>query len=414
MTPPHKVELLAPAGNMEKLEIAVHYGADAVYLGGKDYSLRSLSDNFTLDQIESAVGFAHKHNVRVYVACNIYARNDEQESIRRYLAKLGRIAPDAVIVSDPGIVMTAREIIPQIPIHLSTQANTTNYSSALFWQKHGIRRIVMARELSLTEIKELVERTELEIEAFVHGAMCISYSGRCLLSSFMVQRDSNRGLCSHPCRWKYALVEEQRPGEYMPFAEDNRGSYIFNSKDLCMIEHVPELIQAGLHALKIEGRMKGINYLASTVRVYRDAIDTCYADPQNYKIKPEWTEELSRINHRGYSTGFYFNKPDQIMPDYDKINYEAEYRFVGKVIDNGFKPLITVAVRNKMCQGDPVEIVPQRGPVKNNTIVEIQDLEGRVLEFAQPGMVVRILFESPCEPNDLIRRKENGKQKQLG
>lgn len=400
----HKIELLAPAGNMEKLEIAIHYGADAVYLGGKDFSLRNFSDNFTLDETQAAIEFAHTNNTRVYVACNIYARNDEQGAISDYLKTLGRLAPDAVIISDPGIILEARRIIPQIPIHLSTQANTTNYKSALFWEQLGVRRIVVARELPLEEIRTVIEKTSLEIEAFVHGAMCISYSGRCLLSNFMVQRDSNRGMCSHPCRWKYALVEELRPGEYMPFAEDERGSYIFNSKDLCMIEHVPELIESGLHALKIEGRMKGINYLASTVRVYRDAIDSYYCNPSRYEIKKEWIQELSRINNRGYSTGFYFNEPDQVRPNYDKSNSFSEYRFVAKVIDTDQPPYVKVQVRNKIFRKDAVEIVPRAGPIRKDVISEIHDMEGQAVDYAQPGMVARILLSSGCSPNDLIRK----------
>lgn len=403
-----KVELLAPAGNREKLETAIHYGADAVYLGGKDFSLRNFSDNFSLNEIESAIGIAHEHKVRVYVACNIYARNDEQDAIKDFLSALGQIGPDAIMISDPGIISAARRIIPQIPIHLSTQANTTNYMSALFWENIGVRRIVVARELSLAEIRAIVARSSLEIEAFVHGAMCISYSGRCLLSNFMVQRDGNRGMCSHPCRWKYAVVEEMRPGEYMPLAEDQRGSYVFNSKDLCMIEHIPELIQAGIRALKIEGRMKGINYLASTVRVYREAIDRYYDNPEDYRVRSEWIQELSRINHRGYSTGFYFGEPGQTSPDYDKSGSFSEYRFVGKVADTDHRPYVTVEVRNKLFKDDPVEIIPQKGPVKTDVVGDIFDLDGQAIDYAQPGMVVRIRFDSECRSNDLIRRKTDG------
>lgn len=408
MRPIQKVELLAPAGNLEKLKIAIHYGADAVYLGGKNFSLRNFSDNFSLNEIESAIGFAHEHNVSVYVACNIYARNSDKNAIEDFLSALGQIGPDAVIVSDPGIISAARRIIPQIPLHLSTQANTTNYMSALFWENIGVRRIVVARELSLAEIRTIVERSSIEIEAFVHGAMCISYSGRCLLSSFMAQRDGNRGMCSHPCRWKYAVVEEMRPGEYMPLAEDRRGSYVFNSKDLCMIEHIPELIRSGIHALKIEGRMKGVNYLASTVRVYREAIDQYYDDPQGYRVRPEWIEELSRINHRGYSTGFYFGEPEQTSPDYEKAESFSEYRFVGKVVDTGHIPYVTVEVRNKLFKDDPVEIIPQKGPVRTDAVRDITDLDGKAIDFAQPGMIVRIRFGSESRSNDLIRRKTFG------
>jgi len=280
-----KVELLAPAGNFEKLEIAIHYGADAVYLAGKTFSLRSFSENFTFDKLQQAVKFAQRQGVKAYVTCNIYPRNHEQKALAEYLNILGDIGPDAVIVTDPGALMMASKIIPHISLHLSTQANTTNYQSALFWQRLGIKRINVARELSLTEINEMAQRCDLEVEAFVHGAMCISYSGRCLLSNFMVNRDSNHGECAHPCRWKYAVVEEHRPGQYLPIEEDHRGSYIFNSKDLCMIEHIPEMVESGVASLKIEGRMKGIHYLASTVKTYREAIDAFLKNPENYRVK---------------------------------------------------------------------------------------------------------------------------------
>ncbi|MGD8445919.1 MAG: peptidase U32 family protein, partial [Desulfobacterales bacterium] len=283
----NKVELLAPAGNFEKLEIAIHYGADAVYLGGKDFSLRNFSGNFSLEEIKQAVTYAHDRAVKVYAAVNVYARNDQHQQIAAYLRKLGAISLDGVIVADPGVFMTARELMPHIPLHLSTQANSTNYKTVAFWERLGIQRINLARELTLAEIKAIAEKAQIEIEAFVHGAMCIAYSGRCLLSSFMANRHSNRGMCTHPCRWKYALVEETRPGQYMPVAEDDRGTYIFNSKDLCMIEHIPAMIDAGVAALKIEGRMKGINYLASVLKVYREAIDWYSRDPAGYRVKPE-------------------------------------------------------------------------------------------------------------------------------
>ncbi|MBW2620417.1 MAG: U32 family peptidase, partial [Deltaproteobacteria bacterium] len=273
---PKKIELLAPAGNFEKLKIAIHYGANAVYLAGKEFSLRNFSENFTVDELQQAVNFARGQAVKIYVACNIYPRNNDQKAIAEYLNILEEIGPDALIVADPGIFSLASKIIPQLPIHLSTQANTTNYKSALFWQQLGVKRINVARELSLNEIREIVKNCAVEIEAFIHGSMCISYSGRCLLSSFMSNRDSNQGLCSQPCRWKYSIVEELRPGQYMPIAEDDQGSYIFNSKDLCMIEHIPAIVESGIVSLKIEGRMRGINYLASTVKVYREAIDAYY------------------------------------------------------------------------------------------------------------------------------------------
>ena len=290
-----KPELLAPAGNFEKLEIAVHYGADAVYLGGKDFSLRNFSGNFTDGELEAAIKFAEKHQVKVYLTCNIYSRNHEQDSIEAFLERIGNIAPHAIIISDPGIILKARQIIPHIDIHLSTQANTTNFNAVLFWEQQGIKRINLARELSIEEIKTITSRTTIQTETFVHGAMCMSYSGRCLLSSFLSGRDSNRGLCSHPCRWNYAVMEELRPNEYYPVQEDSRGTYIFNSKDMCLIDHIPELIHAGISSFKIEGRMKGINYLSSVVKTYRNAIDAYIAEPNSYSVRTEWHSELYRI-----------------------------------------------------------------------------------------------------------------------
>ncbi|MBW2201393.1 MAG: U32 family peptidase, partial [Deltaproteobacteria bacterium] len=311
-----KVELLAPAGDFEKLEIAIHYGADAVYLGGKNFSLRNFSGNFTEQELRKAISVAHQSNVKVYVACNIYPRSCELQAISDYLVFLGKIEPDAIIIADPGIVNLAQKKISHIPVHLSTQANTTHIQSVLFWQNLGVKRINIARELSLEEIREIASHSDVEIEAFVHGAMCIAYSGRCLLSGYMANRDSNRGMCAHPCRWRYAVVEELRPGQYLPLTEDDRGSYIFSSKDLCMIGHIPDMIRAGICALKIEGRMKGIHYLAAVVKAYREAIDAYYNHSEAYVVTEEWTKELSSINHRGYCTGFYFGNPDQVLPNY--------------------------------------------------------------------------------------------------
>jgi len=400
-----KIELLAPAGNFEKLEIAVHYGADAVYLAGKDFSLRNFSGNFRPDEMRAAVRFAHQHNVRVYAACNVFSRNHEQEAITAYLETLGDIAPDAVIIADPGILTEARRVIPQIPIHLSTQANTTNYRAVLFWQKFGVRRINAARELSLSEIREIADNTSVEIEAFVHGAMCISYSGRCLLSSFMAKRESNRGMCTHPCRWRYAVVEELRPGKYYPIMEDGRGAYLFNSKDLCMIAYLPEMIGAGIHSLKIEGRMKGINYLASVVKTYREAIDAYYADTKAFKVKEEWIEELFRINSRGYCSGFYFGDPEQTVPNYTDCLYSPKDVFLGKVLENAGGNRVRIDVRNKICKDDEVEVMPQTGPLRKDRIHEITDEEGQPLSFSQPNTKVLVTLGSECSPHDLIRRK---------
>jgi len=402
-----KTELLAPAGNFEKLEIAIHYGADAVYLAGRDFSLRNFSGNFTPDELEKAVRLAHANGVRVYVACNIYSRNYEQKAIADYLEVLGDLCPDAVIIADPGIFMTAREIIPEMPLHLSTQANTTNYKTVLFWEKLGVRRINAARELSLEEIREIAEHTSTEIEAFVHGALCISYSGRCLLSSFMAKRDSNRGMCCHPCRFKYAVVEEKRPGEYLPLAEDDRGTYIFNSRDLCMIEHIPEMIEAGISSFKIEGRMKGVNYVASAVKVYREAIDAYYANSETFTVRKEWLEELARINYRGYCTGFYFGDTDELTPNYTESRYVSTgYLFVGKVLGKAGPKSVRLEVRNKIFKGDIIEVVRKQGPVQRDKIYDIADEDGQSLPFAQPNSNVIVTLDTECSVNDLLRQAQ--------
>ncbi|NNK85728.1 MAG: U32 family peptidase [Desulfobacterales bacterium] len=399
-----KLELLAPAGNPEKLEIAIHYGADAVYLAGKEFSLRNFSGNFTHDELQSAVNYAHKAGVKAYVACNVYSRNSEQKAVIEYLKYIKKIGADAVIISDPGILMEANRVMPEVPVHLSTQANTTNYKSVLFWEKLGVKRINLARELSLKEITEIASRSTLKIEVFVHGAMCISYSGRCLLSSFMTNRDSNRGMCSHPCRWKYAVVEELRPDKYYPLTEDDRGSYIFNSRDLCMIEHIRELIESGIDSLKIEGRMKSVNYLASTVKVYREAIDSYYLSPENYKIIPRWIEELASINNRGYCTGFYFGDPDQVLPNYTKNKPTDAHLFLAKVIQKAGDHKAHLEARNKIFKGESIEILKRKGPVVKDKIIDISDSEGQSLPFAQPGNKVTVLLNNECFPNDLIRR----------
>ena len=399
-----RVELLAPAGNLEKLEIAIHFGADAVYLGGKDFSLRNFSGNFHLEEIRQAVAYAHDHDVKVYVAVNIYARNDEQAFIAAYLEKLGAVGPDGVIAADPGVIITARELIPHIPLHLSTQANSTNYKTVEFWERLGIRRVNMARELTLAEIKTIAAQSHIEIEAFVHGAMCIAYSGRCLLSSFMANRHSNRGMCAHPCRWKYALVEEIRDGQYMPISEDDRGTYIFNSMDLCMIEHIPAMINSDVSALKIEGRMKGINYLASVVKVYREAIDRYVKDPPGYSVKPEWLIELAKINHRGYCTGFYFDDPQQLVPDYEFSKGMDTHLFIGKVLAAHDDGRTFMEVRNKCRVGDKVEILSPRQTVRKTNIGNMEDEEGNPIQIARPNTRVYPDLGLKTKPNDLIRK----------
>jgi len=400
-----KVELLAPAGDFEKLEIAIHYGADAVYLGGKNFSLRNFSGNFTEQELRKAISVAHQSNVKVYVACNIYPRSCELPAISDHLVFLGKIEPDAIIIADPGIVNLAKEKISHIPVHLSTQANTTHIQSVLFWQNLGVKRINIARELSLEEIREIASHSDVEIEAFVHGAMCIAYSGRCLLSGYMANRDSNRGMCAHPCRWRYAVVEELRPGQYLPLTEDDRGSYIFSSKDLCMIGHIPDMIRAGICALKIEGRMKGIHYLAAVVKAYREAIDAYYNHSEAYVVTEEWTKELSSINHRGYCTGFYFGNPDQVLPNYSSSMLLTEYLFVGKILRSAGEKHFFVDVRNKINKNDSVEILRKNGPAQQDTVLDITGLDGAPLSVVQPGNRVLLKLENDYAVNDIIRKK---------
>ncbi len=399
-----KPELLAPAGNFEKLEIAIHYGADAVYLAGNDFSLRNFSDNFSDVELFKAVTLAHRHGVKLYLACNIYSRNHEQEKIKAFLSRIGEIGPDAVIISDPGIILLASEIIPHIPVHLSTQANTTNINAVRFWHRLGVKRVNLARELSLNEIKEITEYSPMETETFVHGAMCISYSGRCLLSSFLSGRDSNRGLCSHPCRWKYAVVEELRPDQYHPVLEDNQGTYIFNSKDLCMIEHIPDLIDAGITSLKIEGRMKGINYLASVIKTYRNAIDRYICSPETYRTDPEWLAELYQAFHREYCTGFYFDKPHEQLQNYDNKHKGEIHSFVGKIVGMDPDQKYIVEIRNKLVLGDTIEILSPNqnsGPLK---ILELTDIQNNSIASAKPNTLVLLKIEASCQVNDIVRK----------
>lgn len=402
--PLHKIELLAPAGSFEKLKIAIHYGADAVYLAGKNFSLRNFSGNFTPRELARAIEYAHARAVKTYLAVNIFSRNHEQPAIADYLAQVGDMGPDALIIADPGVLAVARTIVPHLPIHLSTQANTTNYNSARFWQECGVQRVNVARELSLEDIREISRRCTLEIEAFVHGAMCMSYSGRCLLSNFLNHRDSNRGMCSHPCRWQYAVLEATRPGQYFPIMEDERGTYLLNAKDLCMIDHLPDLITAGIDSLKIEGRMKGINYLASTVKIYRQAIDAYYQDPVSWKTQPAWRRELASISHREYSTGFYFSDPNQVIPNYTNTLPSTIQTFLGKIIENIDKNRMLFDTRNKIFAGEAVEVLPASGPAKPERIMEIVDESGVSIPFAQPNSRVVLTLGKDYAPNDLIRR----------
>lgn len=402
-----KIELLAPAGNFEKLEAAVHFGADAVYLGGRQFSLRNHSGNFTDAEIADAVAYAHAQGVRVYVACNVFARNNERDSIYTHLEEIAKAGADAVIVADPGIFMAAKAVLgSDVAIHVSTQANTTSLLSATFWAAQGARRINAARELSLSEIKAIAASVPIEVEAFVHGAMCVAYSGRCLLSHYLAGRDGNRGLCAHACRWRYFLVEEHRPGEYLPVSEDERGTYFFNARDLCMIDHIPAMIEAGIASLKIEGRMKGLNYLAATVKTYRLAIDACYENPAGYRVRKDWRREMESVNYRGYSTGFYMSDAESVRPVYTPAAEKSDHRFLGKICSRMENGGITVDIKNRVMRGDAVEIIGPKGPPRKNRVLRVITDTDVDAAAAQPNMKVSLVLEQPdaCMPGDILRQ----------
>ena len=395
---------------MEKLKTAVRFGADAVYFGGEMFSLRAGAGNFTVPEIEEAMDWLHANGAKGYMTINIYPHNGDISPLRDYIGKIRHIPVDAFLVSDPGVMGLIKEQIPDAEIHLSTQANTTNYLTARFWASQGVKRIVCAREMSLEEIRimraELPE--DIEIESFVHGAMCISYSGRCLLSNFMAGRDANRGACTHPCRWKYALVEEQRPGQYYPIEEDAYGSYILNSRDLCMIDHIPELAEAGVYSLKIEGRMKSMYYVATVVTAYRAAIDDYLSDPENYRFDPKYYDELCKASHREFTHGFYFNKPTDKDQNYITSDYIRDYSFIGLVRETDSETgLTTVEQRNKFSVGDTVEIFGPHTPYYEETIREMYDEEGNAIESApHPQQILRIRFERTPEEGFIMRKKK--------
>ena len=403
--PKQRVELLAPAGNMEKLEVVLHYGADAVYLAGKQFSLRNFSANFTRAEIKDALDMVHDHGAKAYIAVNIFARNEDLSAVEHFLRELAPLDIDGLIAADPAIVTLSRRMMPRIDIHLSTQANTTNLAAAQFWRSQGVRRINLARELSLVEVKEIVNSCpEVEFETFVHGAMCISYSGRCLLSNFLADRPSNQGKCCQPCRFKYAVVEEKRPGQYYPVSEDEKGTYIFNSRDLCMIAHLPDLIQSGVRSLKIEGRMKSIHYAATTVKIYREAIDAYYDDPSHFRPLPHWQQELDKVTGRGYCTGFYREDPDQTAPCYHAPTPSA-HTLAAKVLAGTGRFTALVDVRNQLRTGDNIEIMQTEGPAIDDTIKKIFDVHGDEVQIAQPGSQVTLqLTSTQCRHLDIIRR----------
>ena len=379
-----KPELLMPAGGMETLKVAVNYGADAVYMGGSSFGLRAKADNFTLEEMKQAVEYAHAHNVKVYVTVNIFAHNEDVEGLKRYFGEIKDIGIDAVLIADPGVFSLAREIMPDMEIHISTQANNTNYMTYRFWHDMGVKRVVCARELSLREIKGIRENIpdDLEIEAFIHGAMCISYSGRCLLSNYFTGRDANKGACTHPCRWKYAVMEETRPGEYLPVEEDERGTYIFNSKDLCMIDHIPDLIDAGIQSLKVEGRMKTSLYVAVAARTYREAIDDYYESPELYESKLDhYREEIAACTMRDFTTGFYYGKPSYEDQIYDNNTYIRNAVYLGTV-EEVVGDEIIIHQKNKFSVGDEIEVMLFDGTNKKVTVQGIRDEYGNSMESA--------------------------------
>lgn len=378
-----KPELLVPASSLEVLKTAVIFGADAVYIGGEAFGLRAKAKNFSSEEMAEGICFAHQHHAKVYVTANILAHNDDLEGAERYFAELKEMKPDALIISDPGMFLIAREICPEIEIHISTQANNTNYKTYQFWWQQGAKRVVSARELSLTEIREIRDHIpeEMEIESFVHGAMCISYSGRCLLSNYFTGRDANQGACTHPCRWKYAVVEETRPGEYLPVYENERGTYIFNSKDLCMIGHIPELVGAGIDSLKIEGRMKTALYVACVARTYRKAIDDFFASEEVYRKNMDWYRaEIAKCTYRQFTTGFYFGKPDEHTQIYDSNTYVNEYVYLGIVESVDERGYARFEQKNKFCVGDTIEIMKPNGCNIHTKVLAMYNEDGDAVE----------------------------------
>ena len=403
-------ELLIPASSLEVLKIAVMYGADAVYIGGEAFGLRAKAKNFSMDEIREGIAFAHEHNVKVYITANILAHNGDLEGVRAYFEELKEIRPDALIIADPGVFEIAKDVCPDIERHISTQANNTNYATYNFWHALGAKRVVSARELSMAEIKEIRAHIpdDLEIETFVHGAMCISYSGRCLLSNYFTGRDANQGACTHPCRWKYSIVEETRPNEYMPVYENERGTYIFNSKDLCMIGHIPDLFDAGIDSFKIEGRMKTALYVATVARTYRKAIDDYMESPELYEAHMPWyLDQISNCTYRQFTTGFFYGKPSEEAQIYDNNTYLKEYTYLGIVGETNEEGLYRIEQRNKFSVGEEIEVMKPDGQNLTVTVKRIVDEEGNEMESApHPKQVLYIDLGQSLELYDILRRKE--------
>lgn len=403
-----KIELLSPAGNMDKLEMAIRYGADAVYCAGQAFGLRANSANFTNEELKKAVEFVHSRGKKIYVTCNIIPHNEDLVNLEEYLKFLESIHVDAIIVADLGIFHLAKKVAPKLELHISTQANTTNYLTTEFWKDQGAARVVVAREVSLADIKEMKEKADIEIEAFVHGAMCISYSGRCLLSNyFTTTRDANRGQCAQACRWKYSLVESTRPGEYYPIEEDERGTYIFNSKDLCLLPFIPQLFESGVDSLKIEGRMKSVHYVATVTKVYREAIDAYLAEGESFYVRSGWMEELEKISHRPYTDGFSVSKPTEEGQNYGQSSNTQTHDFIGLV--EGYdreKGICFLEQRNNFKVGDEVEFCQPKGELVKHIITKMTDEEGNEISVAPHAqMKVHLYIDTPLEPYSMMRRE---------
>ncbi len=407
----NRPELLAPGGSLEKLKAAIDYGADAVYIGGDAFSLRVAAENFSVEEMKEGIKYAHDRGKKVYLTANIIPHNDDIPEFEKFIEEIRPLGFDAVLIADLGLFGMMRELAPEIPVHVSTQANNTNYKTALMWHKLGAERVVLGREMSFKEIAEFRENIpeDLELEAFVHGAMCISYSGRCLLSNYMTGRDSNLGACAHPCRWNYSLVEEKRPGEYFKVEENERGTFIFNSKDLCTIEHIPELIESGITSLKIEGRVKTAFYVATVVGAYRREIDRYLADPENYVFNKAELEELCKVSHRPYTTGFYFGKPDENSQVYETSSYIRDYELIGIVKSYDEKTgRMTVTQRNRFFEGDEIEIMQPMKPYITIKAENMCDENGETITVAPHAeqIVVMDVSEPVCE-GAMLRKKRN-------
>lgn len=406
----NKPELLAPGGDLEKLKTAIMYGADAVYIGGEAFSLRTAADNFTTEQMKEGLAYAHERGKKVYLTANILPHNHDIDEFASFIEEIRPLGFDAVLIADLGMFDMMRTLAPEIPIHVSTQANNINYRTVGMWHKLGAKRVVLAREMSFDEIREIRARVpeELELEAFIHGAMCISYSGRCLLSNYMTGRDSNQGSCAHPCRWNYTLMEQTRPGEYMPVYENERGTFIFNSKDLCMIAHIPELIQSGITSFKIEGRVKSSYYVAAIVQAYRREIDKYLSDPEHYEYDGAAYEEICKVSHRPYTTGFYFGKPNSDAQVYTTSSYIRDYDLIGIVLDyNKETGIATVSQRNRFFSGDEIEIIQPNQPFFTQIVSEMENENGEKIDVANHAeMIVKIKTAQPVCPNAMLRMKK--------